>query len=239
MKPLLPLTAILALCGSSAAFAANLNIPMSFEYIALDGKEIETSLFNHKSELELDNGTHKIAIRYNDLVEDDFSDSETNYKSSPFVITLKVDGDYEYHMKPADGDFVKHPKKFAKSPQVVITRNDNGNVNYQVKQTNITEESFVSRLFSGNTATDIDVEAAVATGTGASAATASSTPVAPVSKASPAVAATAVTATAAAANRPVTTADDAAKAEQMLQYWWLHADEKTRKEFMSWAIKQL
>ncbi|MEZ9197287.1 DUF2057 domain-containing protein [Shewanella sp. 10N.286.54.B9] len=237
MKPLLPITAILALCGSSAAFAANLNIPMAFEYIALDGKEVETSLFNHKSELELDNGTHKIAIRYNDLVEDDFSDSETNIKSSPFVITLKVDGDYEYHMKPADGDFVKHPAKFAKSPQVVITRKDNGTVNYQVTQTNITEESFVSRLFSGNSATDVDVEAAVATG--AAVGVASSAPTAPVSKASPAVAATAVTATAATANKTVTTADDAAKAEQMLQYWWLHADDKTRKEFMSWAIKQL
>ncbi|QQX78835.1 DUF2057 domain-containing protein [Shewanella sp. KX20019] len=238
MKPLLPITAILALCGSSAAFAANLNIPMSFEYIALDGKEVETSLFNHKSELELSNGTHKIAVRYHDLVEDDFSDSETNIKSSPFIITIEVDGDYEYHMKPADGDFVRNPSQFAKSPQVVITRKDNGTVNYQVAQTNIAEESFVSRLFSGNTATDVDVEAAVATGTATSVAATSKTPTAPVSKPSPSsspiVAATAVTATQTATN-----ADDAAKAEQMLQYWWLHADEKTRKEFMSWAIQQL
>lgn len=232
MKPLLPITAILALCGSSAVFAANLNIPMAFEYIALDGKEVQTSLFNHKSELELNNGTHKIAVRYNDLVEDDFSDSETNIKSSPFIITLTVDGNYEYHMKPIDGDFVRHPAKFAKAPQVVISREDNKIVNYQVTHTNITEESFVSRLFSGNTATDIDVEAAAATGTVA--VTAKSTePTAPVSRPSPAaspiVAATAIT---------VTTAD-AANAEQMLQYWWLHADEKTRKEFMGWAIKQL
>lgn len=235
MKPLLPITAILALCASSAAFAANLNIPMSFEYIALDGQEVETSLFNHKSELELSNGTHKIAVRYNDLVEDDFSDSETNIKSSPFIITLKVDGDYEYHMKPADGDFVKQPAKFAKDPQVVITRQDNKVVNYQVTQTNIAEESFVSRLFSGNTATDVDVEAAVATGAVAGVAAASAVPMAPVSKPSPIVAATAVTAT----QTVTTTAADTAKAEQMLQYWWLHADEKTRKEFMGWAIKQL
>ncbi|WP_252345994.1 DUF2057 family protein, partial [Shewanella indica] len=33
--------------------------------------------------------------------------------------------------------------------------------------------------------------------------------------------------------------DSAAHAQQMLQYWWLQADEATRKEFMSWAIKQL
>ncbi|GIU24248.1 DUF2057 domain-containing protein [Shewanella schlegeliana] len=237
MKPRLTITALLALCGSSAAFAADFNIPMAFEYIAVDGQEVETSLFNHKSEIQLDKGTHKIAIRYNDLVEDDFSDSETNVKSNAFIVTIDVDGDFSYQLKPADGEFVKNPKRFAKAPQVVVTREDNGLVNYKVTQTNITEESFVSRLFSGNDATDVDAEAAVATG----AAAAVSTPTAPVSKPSPAAAATlpAVAATHSAAPATATTAEDAAKAEQMLQYWWLHADEQTRKEFMSWAIKQL
>ena len=234
MKPRLTITALLALCASSAAFAADFNIPMSFEYIAVDGKEIKTSLFSHTSEIELDKGTHKIAIRYNDLVEDDFSDSETNVKSKAFIVTINVDGDYSYQLSPADGEFVKKPKSFAKSPQVVVTREDKGEVSYKVTQTNITEESFVSRLFSGNDATDVDAEAAVATG--AAVATAS-TPTAPVSKPSPAAAATMPAI--AAETAPVTSTDDAAKAEQMLQYWWLHADEKTRKEFMSWAIKQL
>ena len=234
MKPRLTITALLALCASSAAFAADFNIPMSFEYIAVDGKEIKTSLFSHTSEIELDKGTHKIAIRYNDLVEDDFSDSETNVKSKAFIVTINVDGDYSYQLSPADGEFVKKPKSFAKSPQVVVTREDKGEVSYKVTQTNITEESFVSRLFSGNDATDVDAEAAVATG--AAVATAS-TPTAPVSKPSPAAAATMPAI--AAETAPVTSTDDAAKAEQMLQYWWLHADEQTRKEFMSWAIKQL
>ena len=236
MKPRLTITALLALCGSSAAFAADFNIPMSFEYIAVDGQEVKTSLFNHKSEIELEKGTHKIAIRYNDLVEDDFSDSETNIKSNAFIVTIDVDGDYSYQLKPADGEFVKNPKSFAKSPQVVITREDKGTVSYKVTQTNISEESFVSRLFSGNEATDVDAAAAAVTG---SAAAVASVPTAPVSKPSPAAAATmpAVAATSPAA--PVTSAEEAAKAEQMLQYWWLHADEQTRKEFMSWAIKQL
>ncbi|GIU44899.1 UPF0319 protein [Shewanella sairae] len=233
MKPRLTITALLALCASSAAFAADFTIPMSFEYIAVDGKEIKTSLFNHKSEIELDKGTHKIAIRYNDLVEDDFSDSETNVKSNAFIVTINVDGDYSYNLSPADGEFVKNPKSFAKSPQVVVTREDKGEVSYKVTQTNISEESFVSRLFSGNDATDLDAEAAVATGAAAVAVT----PSAPVSKPSPAAAATMPAV--AAETAPITSTDDAAKAEQMLQYWWLHADEKTRKEFMSWAIKQL
>ncbi|GIU08210.1 MULTISPECIES: DUF2057 domain-containing protein [unclassified Shewanella] len=234
MKPRLTVTALLALCGSSAAFAADFNIPMSFEYIAVDGQEVKTSLFNHKSEIELEKGTHKIAIRYNDLVEDDFSDSETNVKSNAFIVTIDVDGDYSYQLKPADGEFVKNPKSFAKSPQVVITREDKGTVNYKVTQTNITEESFVSRLFSGNDATDVDAAAAVATG-----AAVASVPTAPVSKPSPAAAATMPAVAATSPTAPATSAEDAAKAEQMLQYWWLHADEQTRKEFMSWAIKQL
>ena len=233
MKPRLTITALLALCASSAAFAADFTIPMSFEYIAVDGKEIKTSLFSHTSEIELDKGTHKIAIRYNDLVEDDFSDSETNVKSNAFIVTINVDGDYSYNLSPADGEFVKNPKSFAKSPQVVVTREDKGEVSYKVTQTNISEESFVSRLFSGNDATDLDAEAAVATGAAAVAVT----PSAPVSKPSPAAAATMPAV--AAETAPITSTDDAAKAEQMLQYWWLHADEKTRKEFMSWAIKQL
>ncbi|MGS0675239.1 DUF2057 domain-containing protein [Shewanella sp. 0m-4] len=233
MKPRLTITALLALCGSSAAFAADFNIPMAFEYIAVDGQEIKSSLFNHKSEIELDKGTHKIAIRYNDLVEDDFSDSESNIKSNAFIVTIDVDGDYSYQLKPADGEFVKNPKSFAKAPQVIITREDKGNVSYKVTQTDITEESFVSRFFSGNDATDIDAEAAIVT---SAAVAVASTPSAPVSKPSPAATATMPAVVGAA---PATSAEDAAKAEQMLQYWWLHADEQTRKEFMSWAIKQL
>ncbi|MCK8044142.1 DUF2057 domain-containing protein [Shewanella sp. 1CM18E] len=233
MKPRLTITALLALCGSSAAFAADFNIPMAFEYIAVDGKEVETSLFSHKSEIELEQGTHKIAIRYNDLVADDFSDSETNIKSNAFIVTINVDGDYSYQLKPADGEFVKNPKSFAKAPQVVVTREDNGNVSYKVTQTNISEESFVSRLFSGNNPTDVDAEAAAATGAAVAVA---ATPTAPVSKPSPAAAAT-LPETAKAA--PAAATADTAKAEQMLQYWWLQADEQTRKEFMSWAIKQL
>ena len=124
MKSLMSITAILALLGSSSALAANLNIPMSFEYLAIDGKKVQSNLFKHKADLELGQGTHKIAIRYHDMVQDDFSDSESFIKSSPFIVTLAVDGDHEYTLKPADGNSVKRPKSFAKSPQGVITRSD-------------------------------------------------------------------------------------------------------------------
>lgn len=230
MKSLLPISSLLMLLGSASAFAADLNIPMSFEYLALDGKKVESSVFNHKSSLELAPGTHKIAIRYHEMVEDDFSDSQTFVKSSPFIVTLEVDGDHQYYLQAAEGKVVKKPKTFAQNPQVVLTRADKGQVNYQVTNTNIEEESFVSRLFSGNQAVDVSGTAAAATGAAGTAAVVA-TPASTSAQA--AVNATSLTA-------PVDTSKAAgANPQQMLQYWWLQADEKTRKEFMSWAISQL
>ncbi|BAJ02947.1 DUF2057 domain-containing protein [Shewanella violacea] len=232
MKSLMSITAILALLGSSSAMAASLNIPMSFEYLAIDGKKVESSLFSHKSQLELDQGTHKIAIRYHDMVQDDFSDSESFIKSSPFIVTIAVDGDHEYTLKSADGDIIKRPKSFAKSPQVLITRGDKARVNYKVIQTDFTEDSFVTSLFSGGNKQDIAAITTAATGGAVIATSTSLTPRAPVSIPAPVEV------------MPITPtvgdkADKGEHANQMLQYWWLHADDKTRKEFMSWAIQQL
>ncbi|MCT7948075.1 DUF2057 domain-containing protein [Shewanella sp. SW36] len=229
MKSLLPISSLLVLLGSASAFAADLNIPMSFEYLALDGKKVESSVFNHKSSLELTPGTHKIAIRYHEMVEDDFSDSQTFVKSAPFIVTLDVDGDYQYYLQAAEGKVVKKPKVYAQNPQIKLTRSDKGNVNYQVVNTNLEEESFVSRLFSGNQAVDVSGTAAAATGAAGA-----------VVAVAPAPVATSATVSATSLTAPVDTSKaTAANPQQMLQYWWLQADEKTRKEFMSWAISQL
>ena len=226
MKSLLPISSLLVLLGSASAFAADLNIPMSFEYLALDGKKVESSVFNHKSSLELAPGTHKIAIRYHEMVEDDFSDSQTFVKSAPFIVTLDVDGDHQYYLQAAEGEVVKKPKVYAQNPQIKLTRSDKGNVNYQVVNTNLEEESSVSRLFSGNQAVDVSGTAAAATGA--------------VVAVAPAPVTTSATVNATSLTAPVDTSKAAgANPQQMLQYWWLQADEKTRKEFMSWAISQL
>ncbi|ABX48822.1 DUF2057 domain-containing protein [Shewanella sp. SP2S2-4] len=229
MKSLLPISSLLVLLGSASAFAADLNIPMSFEYLALDGKKVESSVFNHKSSLELTPGTHKIAIRYHEMVEDDFSDSQTFVKSAPFIVTLDVDGDYQYYLQAAEGKVVKKPKVYAQNPQIKLTRGDKGDVNFQVVNTNLEEESFVSRLFSGNQAVDVSGTAAAATGAAGA-----------VVAVAPAPVATSATVSATSLTAPLDTSKaTAANPQQMLQYWWLQADEKTRKEFMSWAISQL
>ncbi|MGK0407971.1 MAG: hypothetical protein ACJASB_000109 [Shewanella psychromarinicola] len=232
MKSLFTTSALLALLSSSSVLAANLTIPMSFEYLALDGTEVETSMFNHQSDLALTNGTHKIAIRYYDVVDDSFSDSQTFVKSTPLILTLMVDGDHQYQLQAAEGKVIKDPKAFAKKPQISITRQDNGSVTYSVKQTNFTDESFMTSLFQIKKQHDIETLSASAT-SNASQSVQTLTVIADVATAT--MSAPVVTPVpAATAQKP-----SPAEAEQMLQYWWLQADDKTRKEFMGWAIKQL
>jgi len=233
MKSLFTTSALLACLTSSSVLAANLTIPMSFEYLALDGTEVETSMFNHQSDLALTNGTHKIAIRYHDVVDDSFSDSQTFIKSTPLIVTLTVDGDHQYLLQPAQGDVIKNPKAFAKKPQINIKRQDNMAVTYSVEQTNFTEDSFITSLFNKKNQNDIETLSASATGSGIQ-------PTQKVAVQSDVASATTISApviaTVPAAAAQKTTP---AQAEQMLQYWWLQADDKTRKEFMGWAIKQL
>ncbi|MEI6860524.1 MAG: DUF2057 domain-containing protein [Shewanella sp.] len=231
MKSHIFIIAILTLLGSSSALAANLNIPMSFEFLAIDGKKVDNSLFSHKADLELSQGTHKIAIRYHDLVPDDFSDGDSFVKSSPFIITLAVDGDHKYTLKSADGDIVKRPKSFAKSPQVLITRSDQGAVSYEVTQTDFIESSFMTSLFGGGNNQNIEAITVAATSS-AGISTSTSATTTPVG-----IPATVNTMPFVPANVNETNKDQ--HAQQMLQYWWLQADDKTRKEFMSWAIQQL
>ncbi|GGP82293.1 DUF2057 domain-containing protein [Shewanella ulleungensis] len=235
MKSVFTTSALLAFLTSSSVFAANLTIPMSFEYLALDGEAIETSMFKHQSDLTLTNGTHKIAIRYHDVVDDSFSDSQSFVKSTPFIVTLTVDGDYQYNLKPANGDVIKKPKTYAKAPEVKVSRQDNGSVSYSVEQTNFTEETFITSLFKTNKQQDFESLSASATGDGTTvvAQAPEQSDIAVATNMAPVTVETTVT------KMPKNKATTPAQAEQMLQYWWLQADEKTRKEFMGWAIKQL
>ena len=146
MRLLLQVTALLALWSSSALFAANLKIPMAFEYIAVDGKKISSSQIMHKSDLELGNGHHEIAIRYRDMVETDISDTESEVKSTAFIISLDVDGDHNYSLKPVGGDRIRDPEQFAQSPEVTIVREDNGTVDFKVTFTDIPKKSFLNSL---------------------------------------------------------------------------------------------
>ncbi|WP_299494218.1 DUF2057 domain-containing protein [uncultured Shewanella sp.] len=223
MKSIRIITAVFTLIASVPSLAATLTIPMSFEYLAIDGQKIKTNFFTHKSTLKLQPGSHKIAIRYSDMIEDDYSDSEYRVESSPFIVTLEVKENQKYQLEPVGGVPVKDPKAFAKSPQVIIKQNNNGHVSFQVKQTDFTEDSFVSQLFTRNKQ-DISPEAAAAAATvKGNAQTITSQPIQdPIRQAT-----------------SPDTSPSAKEAQKMLKYWWQQADEPTRKAFMSWAIQQM
>ena len=243
--------------GSTALSAAELHIPMAFEYLALDGRKVSRSMVMHKSELELTPGYHEIAIRYNDMVETDLSDTPETVKSNPFIVTMSVDGRAEYTLKPAGGDVVRNPLEFAEAPQVVITREGGGSVDYRLVHTDIKQNEFKTRLYGKTLSPEAQAQAAAA------AVAVSSTQLVPEATAGTPVASSSVTVTSApsasassmgevdvlsttvvaagagaAANAGESSGHTATPGE-MLQVWWQRADEQTRKDFLSWAIKQL
>lgn len=245
MKLIQSAGALLLLASSSMVFAANLSIPMSFEYLALDGQTIETNKFTHKKDLALNTGTHKIAIRYHDIVNDEFSDSQSFIKSAPFIVTLVVDGDHKYTLAPSQG-VIKQPNQFAKNPQITISREDKQATQFSVVQTQIEESSFFGQLFANKSEPVVaDSTQIAATESGAQTHKVASVVTAlPSNKDAQQGFSNALASETQAAIRPQITAqeqkaDPKEKAQQMLQYWWLQADEKTRKEFMGWAIQQL
>ncbi len=242
---------LLAACPALAA--AELHIPMAFEYLALDGRKVSRSMVVHKSELELTPGYHEIAIRYNDMVELDMPDTPENVKSTPFIITLDVSEDVDYYLKPAGGDTVRNPLEFAQKPDVVITRKDGSAVDYRLTYTDIDQRDFKTHLYGKTLSPQAQAQAAAA------AAAAASTQLVPVTESTGAEPATTVSGAPASsaatmgevdvmASTGVAAESDAqtdagngqpATPAEMLQLWWLRADEKTRKEFLGWAIKQL
>ncbi|MGL4473507.1 MAG: DUF2057 domain-containing protein [Shewanella sp.] len=242
MKYLVPTTAFASLFFSASILASSLEIPLNFEYLALDGQEISTTSFKHQAELDLTPGTHKIAIRFHDMMQDQYSDSQTFVKSSPFIITLDVQDNTEYQLAPASDLALKDPKKYAETPKVNINSNNNSPVSFQYVLTQYEEPSFFNRLFTGSQTAKIDASTAAATAVGTSAMVQANTQTTTnqANSADAIVIATGAAQTASGVvTAPATAVNDGANPEQMLQYWWLQADDNTRKEFMSWAIKQL
>lgn len=236
--------------GSTALSAAELHIPMAFEYLALDGRKISRSMVVHQSELELTSGYHEIAIRYSDMVVTDVSDTPESVRSTPFIITLNVDGNAGYYLKPAGGDVVRSPLEFAGEPEVIVIRKDGGSVDYRLTHTDIGPREFDTHLYGKTLSPEAEAQAA------AVAAAASSTQLVPQASdrasASPAIAVGSAQAASATTMAEVDVVSKSAAVDagevgvrpaatpgEMLQLWWQRADDQTRKEFLGWAIKEL
>ena len=145
-----------------ALHAENLNIPMGFEFLALDGQKVERSLVRHKSDLAMTPGDHEVAIRYSDSAVGDVTDTPELVKSDPFIITLKVEAGAEYLLRPAGGKGVSRPFEFAESPEIEITRSDGIAVDYTFTQTDIDQRDFDTKLYGKRIAPAATVAAAPA-----------------------------------------------------------------------------
>ncbi len=227
MKKSLAVFAFSSVLASSCLSAATLHVPMAFEFLALNGQKIGQNLVVHQSELDLKPGYHEIAVRYYDMVVLDL-DYEEEVSSAAFIITLNVTDDVDYYLEPVGGSPVRDPEGFASAPNIAITRKDGGAVDYKFTQTDITQKEFKTRLYSQSTQqpqSSQPVAAVVVT---------EPSGLAPVEEdvpSSPSLTSTSVSAAEAGETN--------ATPEQMLRMWWQRADEATRKEFLSWAIKNL
>ena len=215
---------ILLLGLASNAFAASkLSIPSEFEFLAVDGKAISSPLLNRKSSINLPQGQHKVAMRFNDLYEDDITGSHGYIKSSPFVINLLVDGTNNYQLAGVGNQLINDPEKYAKQPKITIRRVDNGKVVYSVKNTQFHEGSLLGEVLGGEAKKDVRAFA---------------------------VQQTLVHKVHASTRKYQTDSEQTSElqnhqprkepvdTEMMLKYWWKKADAKSREQFLIWLQQQ-
>ena len=228
-KTVLTMATLGCVCLGTTLHAENLNIPMIFEFLALDGQKVERSLVSHKSDLALTPGDHEIAIRYSDMVVGDLIDTPESVKSAPFIVTLRVDRGAAYELRPLGGDRIRNPVEFASAPNIEIVRTDGANVDYSFTQTDISQRDFDTKLYGKRLTPAATVAAAPA---------AARTTAQGVSAGG---AAEEVYDLDVSAEKEVTAVEggQGASPDQMLRLWWERADEQTRKDFLGWAIKQL
>ncbi|TKB58565.1 YccT family protein [Ferrimonas aestuarii] len=223
------LAALVAGGISFGSVAAELNIPLSFEFVAVNGEEVESNFFSHKDELEVGLGQHTVALVYKDLIEERYGDGHQKVTSAPFLLHINVDADTTYTIRPSERiTEVKQAKAFADKPTLTISRADGKTADYRVEMTSIKQESLFETLTKG-VSPEQEQKMQVIAATNPNAAPAATA---------------AVTTSAVAASAPSKTSVDLSNDTQlnpnaMLKYWWQQADEKTRKEFMSWAIQNM
>ncbi|WP_028117336.1 DUF2057 domain-containing protein [Ferrimonas senticii] len=208
--------------------AGDLNIPQEFEFVAINGKTVSSSLFSHNDSEALQDGNNKVAIIYKDLVAESIGDGHLKVKSAPFVLTFDAAADQDYHLK-AVGNVVdeKSAKAFAANPQVTLLDNNGNEVMFDMLLTEAKPSGIFNQVLGQNP--NANAEAIVATGGVVPAVSQPAAPVDPV---------VAATGTAAVATAPAISVP-ASQPQTMLHYWWGEADKSARANFASWAVQYM
>ncbi|MFI3245921.1 MAG: DUF2057 family protein [Ferrimonas sp.] len=210
--------AALLFAVSPTLFAAELQIPLEFEFVAINGNNVNNNFFSHNGSEPLQVGTNKVALVYNDLIRDNIGDSHSKIKSAPFVVTFQAQADQNYQLQAAiEIDNVKTARQFAQDPQVLIQTSNGSNIPVEVALTDAQPQGIFNQLSNNNSAI-------VATG----------------GTVTPTVTAASATAlTTAATQTPQTPEMDNNKPMKMLQYWWQESGADVHNAFTGWAVQHL
>ncbi|WP_298439352.1 DUF2057 domain-containing protein [uncultured Ferrimonas sp.] len=208
---------------SPITLAGTLTIPQEFEFIAINGKSVSSSLFSHNDEEALIDGNNKIALQYKDLIREEIGDGHVKVKSAPFVISFHASDDIDYRLKTAiEIADQEQAEAFAKQPQLHVTTSQGAAVEFTLEMSDSHERGIFNQLMGQYP----NAEASSVAATGGAAAAATQAPAAQMAQATaPVVVAPAPT----VANQP----------HSMLQYWWQEADSATRNAFTGWAVQHL
>jgi len=104
---------------STLTYAAQIKFPEELIPLQVGENVIEHSLFSKVDEITLNEGVHKLKIKYSDLFELDYDDHEV-VESKPFWIEIQISENVNYQVifnKPEDEI---EAQAFAKSPSVTL-----------------------------------------------------------------------------------------------------------------------
>jgi len=101
--------------------ATSLSIPNEFEFIAVNGNQVENPLFSKNTRLTLAAGQQKIALLYKNTLRDDIGNGSTIVTSQPIIISLLAKEGQDYQLSSAYKiQSVSAAKAFIKDPQIHV-----------------------------------------------------------------------------------------------------------------------
>lgn len=205
-------TISLSLAALGSAQAARIDIPAEVIVQAVDGKDLGLQLFGSREYLDLNAGSHRIAVKYKDLFEM-MGDNHEVVASDPVLLAFVLPADGSYRLafdKPRD---LTTARAFAKDPKFQIV-DANGKPLATESMNQEQQESLwqaAVSLGAGSSTTDAARSTAITTATATT---------------------VAVTANAEQATPIAAPAPEQKMAAEQLHYWWTQADSATRASFL-------
>jgi hypothetical protein len=210
------LSIVLLALTSICAHAAELEIPRDFEFLAVDGRDLD-GWFGTSRSIDLTPGRHKIALKYSGTVPDENPRLQDFISSEPLLLTLEVEGNHHYTLVPHPS-MEQNPREYAKNPKIKVVRDDRGPTSFDVALLVERTQSKLERITQNydsneNTKPASDMERLTSPESQRRIATQVSSIPTPA------------------------TGSSESPAAGMLNYWWNQADQATRERFLKQILK--